>query len=882
MDDLTTYVERLGISQEQPGQIHAQNVNGLGSIYMFDIKPGQKIYRYDVEVVKMFNNTEKSLTTGGTDDGQKGRFRSACMDSVKIFYDRTNGFGGAGHVLYVYDCRKNLFTNAAINIQQKSIEFASSDLPLPSKDIMRDARIRVEIQPCQTAQNVIDISDVSSSLQTSASVPADHTLRMFLEMLTSQPFLNARTHTVVGAGKMFDNHPARHLENGIVLHKGLAKGVKIIENNGKPVPALVADVKTCAFYEPITLDQLYEQMMGDPRNRNDPKFWCKFVSFLRGVRLVLTYDASRTFVFGNITKRNIGEVVLNFDGRDLSLVEYFKGKNITLTNIDVPGIRPEGSNREAIYPLQCCKILPFQRITIDKMSENISRELLNANTTAPQVRYDAIEQGVRQIGDQKGTCGKFLRDFGVILVGVKNQIEIGIRNPPLIKFGDRDVHPKNGRFDERFYNYYCCSNILKSFVVGHPRKVNRDEVEKFIRDLTNMAQKKGVRLPKPEFVQVELDNLEMKISELSQQRKQFFMLIDPKYVKSHGVLKVCEKKFSVITQHVTIEMARKAGGASVTNVLNKLHMKIAFQNGLNYMPKMEPVALKKFDLSSGKVLVIGLDSSNAPRATPYERYVLRKEQIDADSTEPTVIGICANYVQESYSFCGTYFFQPAKQDAILPSKLKENVMWVLNKAKKNRPNGSGPNLIFIIRDGVSEGQIPNAVKNEFCAIREACLQFEPGYIPKFVFCVVDKSHNKRFFSGQKGNLQNLTPSSVVDTKIVRPDMHEFYLQSHYPLKGTANVPQYVFPINEIRANNDELQAFINCLCHNWQIVNLAPSLPSPVLQAHELAKRGRNNYQELKRTDKVPKLPNAQVDYERLNTMLSYSNHKFSDTRFNA
>lgn len=31
-----------------------------------------------------------------------------------------------------------------------------------------------------------------------------------------------------------------------------------------------------------------------------------------------------------------------------------------------------------------------------------------------------------------------------------------------------------------------------------------------------------------------------------------------------------------------------------------------------------------------------------------------------------------------------------------------------------------------------------AVKNEFCAIREACLQFEPGYIPKFVFCVVDK------------------------------------------------------------------------------------------------------------------------------------------------
>jgi hypothetical protein len=75
-------------------------------------------------------------------------------------------------------------------------------------------------------------------------------------------------------------------------------------------------------------------------------------------------------------------------------------------------------------------------------------------------------------------------------------------------------------------------------------------------------------------------------------------------------------------------------------------------------------------------------------------------------------------------------------------------------------------------------------------------------------------------------MENLTPSSAVDTKVVRPDIHEFYLQSHRPLKvffaiesritlkpiqknhvlkGTGNVPQYVFPVNEVNANNDELQ-----------------------------------------------------------------------------
>jgi hypothetical protein len=57
----------------------------------------------------------------------------------------------------------------------------------------------------------------------------------------------------------------------------------------------------------------------------------------------------------------------------------------------------------------------------------------------------------------------------------------------------------------------------------------------------------------------------------------------------------------------------------------------------------------------------------------------------------------------------------------------------------------------------------------------------------------------------------------------------------------------VFPVNQINADNNEMEAFIHYLCNMWQIVNLAPALPTPVLQAKELAKRGRNNYTELKR-----------------------------------
>ena len=96
-----------------------------------------------------------------------------------------------------------------------------------------------------------------------------------------------------------------------------------------------------------------------------------------------------------------------------------------------------------------------------------------------------------------------------------------------------------------------------------------------------------------EFTYIELGELEDKIKDLSAQKKQvciciklsthisfvkififqFLLYIDAKIAKSHGTLKVCEKRYSVITQHVTYEMIQKAGGASVTNVLNKVGLK---------------------------------------------------------------------------------------------------------------------------------------------------------------------------------------------------------------------------------------------------------------------------------------------------------------------
>jgi hypothetical protein len=38
-----------------------------------------------------------------------------------------------------------------------------------------------------------------------------------------------------------------------------------------------------------------------------------------------------------------------------------------------------------------------------------------------------------------------------------------------------------------------------------------------------------------------------------------------------------------------------------------------------------------------------------------------------------------------------------------------------------------------------------------------------------------------------------------------------------PIQGVSKIPQYVFPINQINANNSELQAFLLSLCNMWQV-----------------------------------------------------------------
>jgi len=364
---------------------------------------------------------------------------------------------------------------------------------------------------------------------------------------------------------------------------------------------------------------------------------------------------------------------------------------------------------------------------------------------------------------------------------------------------------------------------------------------------------------------------------------EFLLLIDSKQELTHGMLKLLEARCKMITQQVTLEkvleIVDKGKPATLSNIVKKTNCK---NFGLCYEPVMEQSAAC-FDLKEN--LVIGYDVSHPPPANPSERRLLKLNNLTVDCVDPSVVGICANMASNANNFVGDYFYQESRRENVDVFQLAYRTTWILMMLEKHRPAAARPKQIFILRDGLSEGQFSMAVQEELKAIRDGCREYDPAYQPKFCFVIGTKRHFKKFFAlNAQGAVENLEPGSVIGSKVVRVDCPEFYMQSHCPLKGVGKPVQYCVPFDEIGVTQDQLQGLLNGLCYSHQIVNSAVSLPEPIFQADELAKRGRENYATMKHNfpGEVPKLQNGLVDAHRLTEQLSYMNSTLCATRFTA
>jgi hypothetical protein len=115
--------------------------------------------------------------------------------------------------------------------------------------------------------------------------------------------------------------------------------------------------------------------------------------------------------------------------------------------------------------------------------------------------------------------------------------------------------------------------------------------------------------------------------------------------------------------------------------------------------------------------------------------------------------------------------------------------------------------------------------------------------------VVGKRHHTRFYATKeeeadynaqrgKGSL-NTKPGTVVDRGITGTTYHEFFLQAHQGLQGTARPGHYVVIKDDIGFNANSLEQVTHHLCYLFGRAPKAVSYVPPAYYADILATRGR-------------------------------------------
>lgn len=894
--EITDVLKKLSLDKSSvftPASDFKLTEKGVCSLFLIDVEKGRKAYRYDVDIVNVSRG--KSLAKGA-DDGQRALNRNICYEMLTSAYMKTNAFGMEPGGEVIYDCKSTMYTSKPVRILEPLIMIPCEEVIDFVKDYCGDVNFTVTITPNQ-AIPVLPLDDICQYITKESLYKEDRSVRTFLEMAITQFSINNNSYTMVGAGKLFETNPDNNQQagNGIVLRSGVAKGVRVVHDFGNPKPALVLDTKVCAFYDPQSLLATILAITR-PRVPRTPQDWHKIRCILQDVRVEVMYARHRSFGIGRLTEKPMSALLVGWEGGKIPMPLYFEKRyNIRIEYPDFPAVIPNTNVQRGkpleLFPIEQLMIMEDQRVPIEKMDKNLSAKLLKANSIRPNERLDKIMRHANELG-VFNPDNAVLRAFGIRVLRDTNEIVIGVRRAPRIRFANNHiVEPSPDMADWRKgagNAQYIDTSEIRDWIILCDHDI-KPLVNKFVGIFMIAARKKGLAIMKqPIIATFGTGSRWMETFErIVDQNVEYVLLIDSKEEDTHGLLKYYEALYKVITQHITtervVDIVQHGKMQTLENILNKTNCK---NFGLNYEPVVESSAIK-YELSNNETLIVGYDVAHPPPVSAQDRRLMRAKGLSVDSLDPSVVGICANMARNPHAFVGDYFYQESRKESVDINQLSARILWILDTLSENRPEVAFPKYLFVLRDGLSEGQFAMAVDEELKAIKRGCLQYSGGtYLPQILFVIGTKRHFKKFFANRNGAFQNLAPGSVITDRFTREDCPEFFMQSHYPLKGVGKPVEYSVVVDEIGVSQDELQGLLNALCYSHQIVNSAVSLPEPIYQADELAKRGLNNYITMKRLEDrrnpIPRGPNRLVDPLALTSMLSYKDSKLKSTRFTA
>uniref|UniRef100_A0A7I4XZM4 Piwi domain-containing protein n=1 Tax=Haemonchus contortus TaxID=6289 RepID=A0A7I4XZM4_HAECO len=902
----------LAPKKEPASRANKERVRLLTNFWEVNVQ-SKMVYRYDLAVYLGTPTNEKAVDClrGERDDSAVVARRKLCLQALH-------------HALQWYGI---LSKGEAVIHDGASMMFSSEDLAHALKehngvlklDIPKELRalirrvdvstLTIEITPCREAAASFDIADLSAQKNRNWAI-LDRSWKQFYELLTSQDATIGGQFTQFGAGCLYSPDPCENVGYGFQRLHGARKGIKFIEGrrdqpNGV-VAAMILDHRVGLFYRSQSLMTSVREIDGlqnvasfdfsftcstnKDRKRMNRK-WVEVNEYVRGVRMIYTGTASNpvSFVAAGITDepiKKLKNVLPNNAKTEVSVLAKFADTKVAI-NPNWPAVKWRVRGREEYFPMELLQVEPNQRVPLEKQAHAKSAK----KADKPDVRLQSIYNLLEALNlHDNASRNKFLRAFGVSISYFPKSVEGFRRQAPQITYGGN--HPC--AVDKAKYNWreswdtkYVKGGKVDRIIVVH----NDKYMEKNVRDpLQKLFKNRGVQCGDMTFIFLDFRSdfeMEDRLVEVFEEAKNsnkssLIIFIDRAESKSHEFLKLMERRYLIPTQQLTSELASRLSRQpqSCANFVLKTNLKLG---GINYEVIPESFAANVW-ISRGETLIVGYDVAHPGRPTRDE--IMNK----MPPMKPSVVGFSFNGAVHREMFIGDYHFQIPRREKVEHSVLNARFKWMLELFLKNR--GVWPEHVIITRDGVSEGQYRMVIDEELFAIKEACEEFgnirgRDSWMPRFTVIVATKRHNARFFVEKRG-IENPLPATVVDTDVVRNDITEFYIQSHRPVQGTAKPTAYQVLVDDNDMSMDGVQSLMLALTFHHQISGAPVSLPEPVYQADEWAKRGKNVFNAFmerynpplkKERGEYAALP---IDFEEMTNKLAFWHTELEDRRVNA
>ncbi|KAL5721685.1 hypothetical protein ACHQM5_005298 [Ranunculus cassubicifolius] len=741
-----------------------------------------------------------------------------------------------GNMLLAYDGESSFYT-------AKSLPFTSKEFQV---SVPSEGGANKQFVVAISLVSVIDLQKIRDFIGGKHDESAQEAIQAFDVVFRQTP-----TSKFVPVKRSFHSSENKSdIGGGIEAWSGFYQSVRPTQNG----LSLVIDTSAAAFVKNLKVTNFVEEVLNIrklPRTPLSDAERLKVKRALKGLKVEVAHRKSgrRYYTISGVTKEPTKEISFPFgDSGEVKFVAqyFYETYGIVLEYPSLPCLQV-GGGKGILLPMEVCEIVGGQRY-IKRLDEKQTAFMVSLNSQTPRDREADILEMVRQNDYAKD---RYIQEFGINMSETASSVQARILPSPQLNYNGTPFQPRSGQWNminQKMYvggtvSSWSCLNFavadglantfcekLASFCITHGMNYNPIPILPPRWNRAQLVEQALVTLQKDATARLGGRQLDLLI-----------VLLPDNNGSLYGEVKrICETKLGIVSQCVLAKTVKSMNPHSLANIVLKINAKVG---GINVVLKDDlPMVTDK------PTIIFGADVTHPS---------------PGDDLNPSIAAVVASQNWPKVTkYTPILSAQGRGKEMIqdLERMIKEHFRSFVKNNNKQRPE-----RIIFYRDGVSEGQFNQVLKDELKAIQKAWVdEFHGCVVPPITFVVVQKRHHtklfpsndsksvdtsgngfpansreRKSFPGKTGASQNILPGTVVDTDICHPSQFDFYLCSHAGIKGTSRSAHYHVLWDDNKFTADQLQTLTNNLCYIYARCTRAVSYVSPAYYAHLAAFRAR-------------------------------------------